>query len=116
MDFGINLLQIEHHQIGVVKQNHRECDHSAGTSRGVEAGVDIVGFAGHKPIADKFVLQQRFAAGSGYAATAGGAQIMAVGNYLLITSSTLNSCALSVRMSQRCRGYGNKGSASGSLA
>ena len=68
MDFGVYLFQVQHNKIGMVEQVFQDGIVMQCVAVGVETGMDAVFAAGGEPVAHKFVLQQRFAAGCGYAA------------------------------------------------
>ena len=58
VDFVVKLFEVEHDEVGVIKQFFEGFVVMAGVAVGIEAGVDAVGFAGDEPVADEFGLEQ----------------------------------------------------------
>ena len=110
VDLVVHLFQVQHHQIGGVQQlvDHRIV--AAHEAIGVRAGIDAFGVAGAEPVAHEFCLQDRLAAGRGHAA-AGGVHEVAVGHRVF---HQLFNGHFFAAVGIPCRGYGNRGSASGS--
>ena len=82
MDVRIDLLEIQHHQVGVVQQRLQHFVVVQCIAIGVQTGMDAVLVTGHEPVPHELVLQQRFPPGGRHAASRG-LQIMTVGHHLL---------------------------------